>query len=251
MTTMREKNPQMITHQVRLLTNAALVGIITAFLFVILSTINMFIYPGSYHLARVPVPYPHYSFIYNNLSDMGMLHTFTGEPNYLSAILFALTLTITGSGFLIYVRYFPRIFNQTSQAYKLARIGSILGIITSAAFIAIGWTPWDILIVPHMLFVFIGFVLSLLFNIYFGIAIIKDKLYPNWFAYSLFFYAVLIVGYLLAMIIGPPYGTLEARVIESLGQKIVIYAQMFLQILNAGGLLLVIRKKQTKSFFDE
>ena len=244
MTTMSDKIPQIVMNQGKKLRYAAIVGIVTAFLFVILSTINMYIYPGSFHIAYNVFPYPHYSFIYNNLSDMGMLHTFTGESNYLSAALFAFTLTLTGTGFLIYVRYFPRLFDPNSKSYKNARVGSILGIISSAAFIAIGWTPWNILVIPHMIFVFIGFVFSVIFNIFFAVAILRDKSYPNLFGMSLVFYALVIVGYLFALIFGPEYGSLAGRVVESLGQKIVVYTQMLVLIINATGHLFLLRKKK-------
>jgi hypothetical protein len=204
----------------------------------------MYIYPGGFHVKYAIFPYPQYSFIYNNLSDMGMLYTFTGEPNYLSAILFTFTLTITGTGFLIYVRYFPRIFDPSTKSYKNAHVGSILGIISSASFIAIGWTPWDILVIPHMIFVFIGFVLSIVFNVYFAVAILRDKEYPIFFAFSLIFYTLVIIGYLVAIIFGPEYGTLAGRVVESLGQKIVVFTQMVVLIINASGHLFVLGKQK-------
>lgn len=243
MTHMNDKNHQSIPKQMRKIRTAAVIGILTAVLFVILSIINMYIYPGGFHIKYAVFPYPQYSFIYNNLSDMGMLYTFTGEPNFLSAVFFTFTLTITGAGFIIYVRYFPRIFDPNNKSYKNARTGSILGVISSAAFIAIGWTPWDILVIPHMIFVFIGFVLSIVFNLFFAVAILRDKKYPNFFSFSFILYALIIIGYLLAMIFGPDYGTLAGKVVESLGQKIVVYAQMLILIINATGYLFVLRKQ--------
>ena len=246
---MSKKSPYLKSDREFKLRMGAFAGILCAVLFIILSTINMYIYPGSFHVAYNVFPYPQYSFIYNNLSDMGMLYTFMDELNLLSALMFAVTLTITGTGFLIYVRHFPLIFDPSSTSYKTARKGSIIGIISSAAFIAIGWTPWDVLVIPHMIFVAIGFLFSIVFNIFFAIAILRDKLYPNGFGYSLFFYVLVIMGYLLAMILGPPYGSLAGRVMESLGQKIVIYAQMALLILNSIGLLYVLnRKRGSKDF---
>ncbi len=241
--TMEEKNLEILKVRISSLRISALVGILGAISFLILSVLNMFLYPGSFHIAYNVFPYPHYSFIYNNLSDMGMLNTFTGESNYISAAIFTFTLTITGLSFFVYVRNFPKVFDYGTKSYKISRIGSILGMISSLAFVGIGWTPWDVAIIPHMLFVFIGFLLSIVFNIYFAIAILNDAEYPNWFALTLIFYTLMIVGYILALILGPPYGSLMGRVVESLGQKIVVYTQMVLLIINAIGLLWVIRKK--------
>jgi hypothetical protein len=230
-------------NQARKLKLVAFQAIAGVILFLILSTINMIIYPGSFHVNYHVFPYDHYSFIYNNLSDMGMFYTFTGEPNFTSAALFTITLTLTGISFFIFVRYFPLIFNPASKSYKLARLGSILGIISSIAFIGVGWTPWDKFIVPHMLFVSTAFLFSILFNIFFAIAILRNKLYPNWFAIPLLSYALIIIGYILALALGPSYITLSGRVVESLGQKIVIYAQMIFIIINAIGYLIVIERK--------
>lgn len=231
-------------YKLRLVAYQVILGVI---LFLILSTINMYIYPGGFHINYHVFPMDQYSFIYNNLSDMGMLYTFTGEPNFTSAALFTTTITLTGTSFLIYVRYFPQIFHTDSKSYKIARRGSIIGIISSAAFIGVAWTPWDILIVPHMMFVFTAFLLSIVFNIFFAISILKEKSYPNWFAYTLMVYVLVVIAYLLALIIGPSYISLTGRVIESLGQKIVVYVQMVVLIINAVGYVFVLKKRN----FDE
>jgi len=225
-------------------------AIIGSLLFFILSILNMHLYPGSFHVGSSVFPSDRYSLKYNNLSDMGMLYTFTGEPNFLSAALFAFTLTLTGTSFLLYVRYFPHIFNRDSKSYKSARTGSMIGIVSSAAFIGIGWTPWDVLVIPHMIFVLIGFLLTIVFNIFFAIAIFQDKNYPNGFAFTLIFYDLLIITYIMALILGPSYLSIKGRIVESLGQKIVIYTQMVLLILNAMGFLWVLKKKEKEDLIS-
>ena len=97
---------------------------------------------------------------------------------------------------------------------------------------------------PHMSFVFLSFILGIGFNTMFAIAILQDKEYPNWYAYIMIGFALIIIGYILALVLGPPYGTVEARIIESLGQKIVVYALMALLIVSASGFLTVLKRKQ-------
>jgi hypothetical protein len=225
---------------------AGISGLIGVGIFLILSTINMMIYPGWYHINYVPYYSDRYLFIYNNLSDMGMLETFVGQSNIMSAVLFTLTLTLTGTFSIMFFRNFPMIFNRDSKSYKNARIGSIFGIISSAALVGVGWSPWDVLIIPHMIFVFLGFMLGIVYNILFAVAILQDKDYPNWFAHTMIVFVLILISYILALILGPPWGTVEARIIESLGQKIVTYSLMIVLSINAVGLLKMLQKKEQK-----
>ena len=237
----QEKRP--LNSQNPKLRTAGIFGITGAIAFLIFSTLNMLIYPGWYHINYVPYYTDHYSFIYNNLSAMEMLETFVGESNLVSAGLFTFTLTITGICILFFVRYFPKIFALDSRSYKNARVGSILGIVSSLAFIGVGWTPWDVLLIPHMMFVFIAFLLAIAFNILFSIAILQDKEFPNWISFTMLSFALIVLSYLLTVALGPPYGTVEARIVESLGQKIVAYCQIVTLIINASGFLIVLKKK--------
>ncbi|MBN2156720.1 MAG: hypothetical protein JW776_11825 [Candidatus Lokiarchaeota archaeon] len=230
-------------HRLRLTAYLAISGVI---LFIVLTTINMFIYPGSYHIGPLDYYSDRYMFIYNNLSDLGMLTTFLGEINYKSAVLFTFTLTITGVSFLLYVQHLPYIFSKDTKSFALAQKGSILGIISSVTYIGVAWTPWDVAIIPHMIFVFIGFLVAIPFNIFFALAILRDESYPNGYAYMLIGFIFLIIGYIFALVFGPSaISTREGRIIESLGQKIIIYSQMVLIVLSAIGSLRVLNTRHS------
>ena len=94
-------------------------------LFIVFNLVAMFLYPGSTYLNSLSSGY---SFTQNFLSDLGRTLTFSGEVNFLSSLLFNMSLIFTGSVFALFYLQVRKVFNSEKQKI-LAFIGSFFGVL--------------------------------------------------------------------------------------------------------------------------
>ena len=82
---------------------------IAALFFIALQSLGMKVYPGG---TMYDASTQGYSFSKNFFSDMGAYVARNGDPNYLSMILFAMSLTIVGITFISYYLLLPRLLGN-------------------------------------------------------------------------------------------------------------------------------------------
>ena len=223
---------------------AAISVIVTPVLFFILTTIGMFLFPGGYSIDGIRYFTTHYTFDMNFFSDLGMLITETWLPNYASSILFCIATTLVGVAFIFYAITVPSYFEKNSIQWKISIGGAFFAIISSIGFIGIGFTPWDVLLGPHMIAVFTGFPVSTVFSALFCVAIFMGKKYPNIYGYLFAIFTVCMVTYVIILFEGPTILTIEGRIFQVLAQKVIVYLMMIMIPVQAVRSLIVLKRSK-------
>jgi hypothetical membrane protein len=203
--------------------------------YALFNPLAMLLYPGG---TSTDQDAEGYSFLENFFSDLGMVHTYSGEPKALSLVLFASALVLIGIAFVLFFAIMPSCFTKTRLERVASRIGSVAGVLAGVSCIGIAATPWDISLNVHMIFVF-GLSLSFLLAVVCcSVAILKNEKYPNAYAGVFAVYLVILAAYVCLLFLGPDMSTREGIVVMAVGQKIAIYSGMlcwFTQFLGALG----------------
>jgi hypothetical protein len=84
-------------------------------------------------------------------------HLLSGEPNYVSALLFFLALSTAGACLVIFFILFPRLFTRSRLQHGLAITGSVFGVLAGTCFAGIAFTPADLARPAHVQFVIWAF----------------------------------------------------------------------------------------------
>jgi len=197
--------------------------VIGSALFVLLTFIAMFVYTGgSYdHPAA-----PGYSFTHNFFSDLGRITAHSGKPNWISAVLFFLALSIAGVSLVIFFILFERLFRHGHLQQLLCRVGSALGVLAGICFIGVAFAPADIALSIHGQFVIWAFRLFPLAVLFYTPAMFMDKQYPRRSAWVFTIFCLLLIGYYLLLTNGPSITSPSGLVIQALGQKVIVYASI-------------------------
>jgi hypothetical membrane protein len=202
-------------------------------LFVVLTAIAMFFYPG----GSLADPTTHgYSFSQNFFSDLGRWTTRSGASNSVSATLFLFALTLAGCGLSMFFIASPQFFRETRSQSVLSISGSVLGTLSGFCFVGVASFPADRFLPIHARFVMWAFRLfaaAVLFHI---AAIFRHSTYPRRYGWALAGFLVLLTGYILLLQFGPsPFRTHRGEVIQAVGQKIIVYASIISVTFQAWG----------------
>ena len=200
--------------------------VIGSSLFVILTIIAMFTFAGGN--AFEPSS-PGYSFINNFFSDLGRVTGFSGSSNIVSSILFLLAATFCGLFMIPYFVVIPSLFKSNKINYILMIIGSILGFIAAIGYIGIGFTPWDkseASLSAHMFFVYLAFPTTLPVVICYVSAFLREKEFPRMLSYVYITMGIILAVYLYLLFFGPSADTEIGRIIQVVGQKVIVYAEI-------------------------
>jgi hypothetical membrane protein len=210
------KNPSK-THQLYL-------GIaIGCAMFVVLTLIAMLTYTGGSvddHTARG------YSFTHNFLSNLGMITALSGRSNWISAVLFFISLAAAGACLVIFFILFPRFFQDNRLQKTLSLIGSSLGVLAGVSFIGIACAPADIARPAHIQFVMWAFRLFPLAVLFYVPVLFIDKRYPKLYAWVFAVFCLMLIGYYILLTNGPSFTSPEGLVVQVVGQKVISYASV-------------------------
>jgi len=199
-------------------------------LFIILTMIAMFFYPGGTMVDDSTVGY---SFSHNFFSELGFLNAH-GHPNPISAPLFIFALCLAGAGLGVFFLAFPRFFQSDRVARWLAASGSIVGILSAICFIGIAITPGDVNLDLHKDFVLWAFRLFPAAVLLYTVAMFRVE-YPRRYAWVFIIFFILLVAYILLLEFGPDIKTYHGMVIQAVGQKIIVYASITSIMIQAFG----------------
>ena len=206
-------------------------------LFFLMTAVAMLLYPGGTYVD----PTAHgYSFFANFFSDLGATRTPSGAANTFSLILFTSALTIVGLGLAVFFVALTQFFRDGRPSAILPRTAALLGVVAGLCFIGVAFTPWNLYLAAHNHFVMWAFRTFLGAVLTYGIAILRERTLPNYFAFTFLAFAILLAGYVVLLTFGPSPKLAEGLRIQVAGQKIIVYASVFtvlIQALIAGRLL--------------
>ena len=195
----------------------------------------MVLYPGG---TCIDEDTEGYSFFENFYSDLGMAHTYGGEPNTLSSLLFASVNALNGIALLFFSVIMPSYFTATRLERFSSRVGSICGVLAGVSSVG-AMIPADLYLSAHLVFTFSTSALFLLAFVFYSVAMLKNRRYPNVYAAVFAVYLVVLVAYYLGLtFLGlTDIGTREDLVIVATGQKIVIYSGFIFSFVQYLGVL--------------
>ena len=199
--------------------------------FVVLTIFAMLVYAGGTGDNKTASGY---TFFNNYFSDLGMTVAHSGRANTLSAILFFVALSVAGLGLILYFWQAPRLMSHTPAGTNLSRIGSFFGIIAGLGYIGVAFTPANLLLNPHVLFVqiaFLSFEIAVLFYIF---AVFADGHYPKQMAVVYLVFAVALAAYLVLIFGNFDFGD-NRLTISVTGQKLIVYAAIITMLIQANG----------------
>lgn len=193
-------------------------------LFVALTVIAMFFYPG----GTLADPNTHgYSFFENFFSDLGRWRTTSGASNPVSATLFLLALTLAGCGLAAFFIAFPKFFRESRPQAVLSVSGSVLGVLSGLCFVGVALTPEDQFLPVHTRFVTWAFRCFAAAVLFYAGAIFRSPRYPRLYGWALAGFFTLLTGYILLMQFGPsPFKSRRGEMIQAAGQKVIAYASI-------------------------
>lgn len=201
-------------------------------LFVVLTVIAMFAYPGG---TYSDFNTRGYSFFQNFFSELGLARTHNGEPKMVSLVLFIIAMILSGSGMIAFFTVFPLFFQSTTIKRALSLFGSGLGILSGICFIGVAAAPADVNLSLHGDFVIWAFRLFPAAVLCYVIVLFLEKNFPRGYAWELVVFLLLLIGYLVLLEYGPKIGTFGGMVVQAVGQKIIVYASIATVMIQCWG----------------
>ena len=189
-------------------------------IFILLQIVGMIVYPGG---TLHDVSTEGYSFTNNFFSDMGTYAARNGDPNYLSMIIFAFSLTIVGITFSFYYLVLPNVLGEDRINYILAIIGTVFAIGGSICMIGTGLPRSDIVHGPHVFFANNIFHCFLITAFVYTIVIFRSEILKKRYSigYGLFF--ISIFAYVGILQYGPPATAGESELVfQVVSQKMIL-----------------------------
>ncbi len=192
--------------------------------YIILTTIAMFLYPGG---TKMNHGAEQYIFTQNFLSDLGRTVTYDGAANSVAALLYPITLCISGLSLLLFFNSIIFLFPKRFKIPFSRILISIIGTISGLGYIGIALVPSNINYSLHLELVLLAFSTSLLASIIMAINIYTTPFFKNTFGHTLSGVIILLFFYILLMIFGPkPWESLNGLMIQATGQKIMVYTML-------------------------
>ena len=192
-------------------------------LFVVLNITSMLLYPGSTYRDHLTFGY---SFTENFLSDLGRTLTFSGKINFLSSILFNISLILAGGVFALFYLHVRKVFNSDKQKI-LAFIGSFFGILGGLCLVGVGFTPSDLYLYLHIVCTNWLFRFMFVASLFYTIVIFRHLTFENKYAGGYMIFTISILLYILISELGPnPKVSHFALVLQVVSQKIILLILM-------------------------
>lgn len=202
-------------------TAAYTAAIFSGLQFVLLTALAMTFYPGGTLTDPATVGY---LFFRNFFSDLGVTVAYSGEPNWVSAVLFITALTLAGLGVTLFFVAMPALFTRSRLTTFLAWSSALAGVVCGLSYVGIAWTPANLAMGAHVNFVYSAFISFLVAVIFYTAAIFLQPHYPNRYAAAFIIFAALLAGYIWLLFNGPSAASANGIVIQATGQKLIVYS---------------------------
>jgi hypothetical membrane protein len=167
-----------------------------------------------------------YDFTHNFLSNLGMLNALSGRSNWVSAVLFFISLAAAGACLVLFFIMFQRFFRHTRPQKVLSLAGSALGVLAGISFIGVAFAPADLARAAHIQFVMLAFRLFPLAVLCYLPVMFVDQHYPKFYSWVFAVFCLLLIGYYLLLTNGPSLTSPQGLVIQVVGQKVIAYASI-------------------------
>lgn len=182
---------------------------------------GMLLYPGGTMFNKAAKGY---TFSENFFSDMGAYAARNGDPNYLSMILFSLSLTVVGVTFILYYLTIPSLFKSDRLSYFISLLGSLFAIAGSLCLIGTGLTPSDLVLESHKFFANNIFYSFLFTSFFYTLVIFKSNSIKKRYAIGYLFFFVSIFFYVGVLNFGPSADlNNSALVFQVVSQKLIVF----------------------------
>jgi hypothetical membrane protein len=189
--------------------------------FVVLTLLAMVVYPG----GTVADPTTKgYSFFCNFFSDLGRTVTPRGEPNTASLALFVVALTLAGLGLVLFFLMMPSLFRRPHPVRVCSLAGSFFGVVSGLSFAGVAFTPANLVLPVHAIFVQVAFLSFFVATVGYTAAIVLTPDYPRRYLAIFGAFALLLAGYLWLLFFGPELDSPQGLLIQATGQKVIVYA---------------------------
>ena len=209
---------------------AAICEILGNSLFFLLIFIAMFFYTGG---TMDNPSAPGYSFWGNTISDLGRIISYNGGFNIISMVLFTIAIiTLALLSIPLYV-IFPKIFSMSKFESISAKIGSLLGYITTIGWIGVIFFPADISNDIHWLFAYIIYASFFFSGVFYTFTLFLNKHISKTYAIILTLYCIIHFISLMMIIVGLPI----SRTYLVVGQKIAHISSIVSYIILSFGVL--------------
>ena len=182
---------------------------------------GMLLYPGGTMFNKAAKGY---TFSENFFSDMGAYAARNGDPNYLSMILFSLSLTVVGVTFILYYLTIPSLFKSDRLSYFISLLGSLFAIAGSLCLIGTGLTPSDLVLESHKFFANNIFYSFLFTSFFYTLVIFKSNSIKKRYAIGYLFFFVSIFFYVAVLNFGPSADlNNSALIFQVVSQKLIVF----------------------------
>lgn len=201
-------------------------------LFPLLTTAAMFFYPGG---TREDPTTQGYRFFEQFFSELGLTRSYAGEPQTASFILFTAALSLAGAALVVYYCLAPTLFWNRNMLKVFSVLGSMFGILSGLSFIGVAFTPANIYLAPHALFVQLAFVSFFIAVLFYAAAIFMQPQFPNVYGWVNLSFGLLLGIYVWLLFFGPATDSPSGLVIQVTGQKMIAYAAVTCMFIVAYG----------------
>ena len=201
-------------------------------LFPVLTTLAMIFYPGG---SRGNPNQAGYRFFENFFSELGLSQSYAGGPQTASFIFFTAALSFAGAALILYYILAPSLFWATTKLRITSLAGSFFGVLSGLSFIGVAFTPADIYLAPHTLFVQLAFVTFFIAVSFYALAIFLHPGFPNKYGWVNLSFGILLGVYIWLLFYGPGTDTQSGLIIQVAGQKLIAYAAVACMFVIAYG----------------
>ncbi len=191
--------------------------------FVVLTLGAMLVYPGG---TALDAHSRGYQFAFNFFSDLGRTVARNNSPNPLASKLFFLALSSAGIALGVFFGTFARFFWDDLAQRVVAGFGVAFGLLSACYFVGIALNPADLRPQQHVYFVFAAFRAFPLAVLCFSLAMLLSRSYPKRGLWVFGAFTLGLMLYLALITVGPPTDSASGLMIQSLGQKAVVYASL-------------------------
>ena len=155
-----------------------------------------------------------YRFFENFFSKLGLTQSYAGGPQTASFMLFTTALALAGAALILYYVLAPSLFWDTTRLRLINITGSFFGVLSGLSFIGVAFSPADIYLAPHALFVQLAFVTFFIAVSFYALAIFIPPDFPNKYGWVNLSFGVLLGIYIWLLFYGPGSDTQSGLIIQ-------------------------------------
>lgn len=200
--------------------------------YVIFTAVAMIFYAGGTIVNPLSLGYDFWG---NFFSDLGRVTALSGASNFISFTIFTITALILSFSFIPFAYALPTFFKIDKKLYLITRIGSLICLISIFFLIATILTPWDIFSTTHLMFANLFNITGAIGVIFFAVAVLYNKNYPNIYALTYGVLLIIAIIYAIVLVVLPKSITPEGLTIQASMQKISQYSFLFCFLIQGYG----------------